>query len=266
MRRLSVILGFILLTASVGITQEIADLSPEVVKVSNEMIMGIYQDIIEVKSNYPELQSFDEDNLVLNDRGIYEIRYEYVDATTPKPYAIGITVNAVDDKPLNGPGGQFSEIFPKINAKITGYFQKHPIRTQFNVVPFIAKHGIHLAEYQQQFMPLRINVEPLKKAYKTRQDVSFKVTLRNVSNRHMIVRSLGKDTLFFRINNQIWGTSPLSEKRGGSTEVLKSGEEISIILKGESFLKPQELNVLCFYRMSIDGINPFGKTMIMIEE
>jgi hypothetical protein len=123
-----------------------------------------------------------------------------------------------------------------------------------------------LAEEQQNFMPLRVFIRPVKGSFQVRENVEFDVVLKNVSKRHMVVKSLGQETLYFLINKQGWGTSPLSGKQGGSDEVLKSGEETVLRLKGESFQKPQEIELTCFYRMSIDGVNPVGKIRIMITE
>ena len=99
-----------------------------------------------------------------------------------------------------------------------------------------------------------------------KEDVMFDVFLKNVSNRHMIVKSLGKDSLFFLINNQTWGTSPLSGKAGGSDVILKSGEETHLRLKGESFQKAQMVEITAFYGMVIEGVNPMGKAKVMVQE
>lgn len=258
------------LTAACGVfpagAQEDRVIPPEAVEISNQVILHIYQDIFDAKAQYPDLADFGEDCLFKNRHGILLIMYEPKNSKARVPYRLGITVEGLGDDEFAQENGRFHYMFPKAGLKITGFQQKHPLRTQFDVMPLVTQHGMLLEEYQQEFMPLKIFVRPAKERFKIREDIEFDVALKNVSKRHMIVRSLGHDTLYFMINNQVWGTSPLSGQRGGSNEVLRSGEETVLRFKGESFQRPQEVEITCFYRMSLEGVNPIGRSVFVIEE
>lgn len=239
---------------------------PEAVEISNKIILNIYQDIFDAKIGYPELQNFGEENLFKNRHGIYGIRYADKNLKTGDPYRMGVTISTMDDIEFSGEEERFNYGFAKVNLKITGFQQKHPLRTQFDMMPLVTKYGMMLAQYQQEFMPLRIFIKPVKDVFKVKEDIEFDVILENVTKRHMIIKSLGQDTLYFLINNQEWGTSPLSGRSGGTDEILKSGQQTVLRFKGESFQRPQKVEITCFYRMSIDAVNPIGKVGITIEE
>ncbi len=261
----AMIVSFLLLS-SVVCAQETNGILTEAVGPSNQVILDIFQDILKVKKDYPELENFGEKAFFKNKNGINGILYEYTYPKTGEVFSFGITINAMDDIDFEGKEGKFNYGFSKLGVKISGFSQKHPLRTQFDLMPLVSKYGMALAEEQQNFMPLRVFIRPVKGSFQVRENVEFDVVLKNVSKRHMVVKSLGQETLYFLINKQGWGTSPLSGKQGGSDEVLKSGEETVLRLKGESFQKPQEIELTCFYRMSIDGVNPVGKIRIMITE
>ena len=256
---------FLLLTF-VGLAQAESAVSQEAIELSNQTILGIYQEIINQKSNYPELKDFGESCLFKNKNGMYVLIYDYKDLVTGDPYNFGITINVMDSTDFNDRVGRFSYGFPALGLKIVGFFNKHPIRTQYDIMPLISKHGMDLAEYQQGFLPLRIFIEPVKDVFKVKENLQFNIILKNVGKRHMVVKSLGEGSLFFLVNNQAWGKNPLSGNPGGKDEILKSGEEIQLKLKGESFQKPQEVEITCFYGMSIDGVNPIAKARVRIEE
>ena len=240
-------------------------LTADAIDLSNAIMHDIFKEIIDRKSSHSELREFSEAHLSKNEHGIYSILYEVGDSSKDDSFSLGVTINTTDDHQFSGRPGIFNYGFPKVNLKISGFQQKHPLRTQFDLMPLVMKHGMRLAEYQQKFLPLKIEIRPVKDVFQVREDIMFDVVLKNVSKRHMIIKSLGKETLFFLINNQTWGTSPLSGRVGGNDEVLKSGQETILRIKGESFQKPQVLEITCFYNMSIEGVNPIGKISIEIE-
>lgn len=241
-------------------------ISDEAVKLSNQIILEMYQKILIAKDKHVELQNFGEDCLFKNDRGIFALQYQWSGEKPNDRYAIGVTINTMRDPDFSDRNGLFRYDFPKLNLKLTGFQEKHPLRSQFDMLPIISQYRMVLTEYQQQFMPLRIFIVPAKKVFKTRENIEFEVVLKNVSKRHMVVKTLGKDSLYFLINEQFWGTDPLNGDRGGKNKVLKSGEELRLRLSGESFLRPQEVEITGFYNMVIEGVNPMGKIKIRIED
>ncbi len=242
------------------------ELSPDAMEISNQVMMDFYQGIIAVKADYPDLQNFGPDNLVKNDQGLYVIRYMYPNPRTGEMYGFGLTVSAMDVVDFEGEEGRFYYGFPKINLKISGFQKRHALRTQFDVMPMVPKHGIRLAEYQQKFMPLQMRIIPARETFSVAEEIEFDVILENVSKRHMRIKSLGKDTLYFLMNDSVWGTNPLSGQPGGADVVLRSGDKVQLRLRGKGFDKPQAVDITGFYGMSIDGVNPMGKAKIVIQE
>ncbi|MEW5894369.1 MAG: hypothetical protein AB1650_01210 [Candidatus Omnitrophota bacterium] len=243
-----------------------ATIPSEAVDISNQIILDIYQEILDQKTFFPELSEFGERHLFKNQHGIYVIFYETNDQRIKNPFSMGVTINAMEDNQFPGKRGQFNYGFPKINLKISGFQRERSLRTQFDLSPIVIKQGMKLAEYQQTFLPLRVEVRPLKKTFQVGEEITIDVVLKNVSKRHMIVKSLGNETLFFLMNNEAWGTSPAIARARGSNEILKSGEETMIRLKGKGFENPEKLEITCFYNMSIEGIHPIGRSFIEVQE
>ena len=115
-------------------------------------------------------------------------------------------------------------------------------------------------------MPLKIIIEPTKSSFTTNEDVIVEVVLRNVSKRHMYVRPLNKDTLYFLIDDQYWGTKPTEAAPDEVQKILYSGEEERMSYRIGVFQQPQTIHMMCFYRMAIHGVNPFGVQEISIVE
>ena len=258
-------------TAAVGWAEEkVADFSRETKDVCNQVMINIYKDILKVKNKYPELTNFDEKVLHENEYGIYAIVYE---DTRPEaigkkkpPFEMGLTIDKMEDATFPEKTNTFNFAFPLLGLKFSGYQTKRMLRTQYDIMPLVYGHGTTLEDYQQQFMPLQLTVRTLRDVYKVREDIEFEVSLKNVSNRHMKVKSLGIKTLFFIFGNMAWGTSPALGAKGGGNVILKSGESLTLKLKGESFQKPRDVEIYCAYRMSIKGVNPSTTLRIKVVE
>ena len=240
-------------------------------EICNQVILQIYQDILSVKSKHKELINFDERVLYENKYGIYALVYEFgPDAKTEDsrqlPYAFGVTVDKMADTTFPPRPDSFNYSFPLLGLKISGYQKKHLLRTQFDAMPAVKKYGDLLADYQQNFLPLRLELRPVQSVYHVRQDIEFQVILTNVSKRHMIVQTLGSNSLYFHLNDKFWGTSPALGATGGNKVILKSGESLQMIFKGESFERPTDLSIEGVYRMSIKGVNPTAALHIKIVE
>ncbi len=233
----------------------------------NKVMINIYQDILKVKEKYKELADFNEDVFYENKYGIYTIMYEFKGAQPEKPstpYAFAITIDGMEDTTFKQSEGSFNYGFPILGLKFSGYQQKHLLRTRFDILPLIQEHGQLLADFQQKYLSLRLFLKAIKDVYQIKEDIEFEVILKNVSKRHMVVKSLGSESLLFLFNNEYWGTSPFANQRGGENVVLKAGDSISMRFKGESFQRSTEIEIYSVYRMSIRGINPTAKLKIQI--
>lgn len=245
-------------------------ISDETREICNKVIRNIYYDILTDKKRYRGLADFGEDALYENKQGILTIVYQFDTGKQTNSnlrrdkYAIAVTIEKMGEKLFQNQEGYFAYGFNVLGLKISGYQRKHLLRTQYDIIPLINKHGTLLADYQQKYLPLQIQMNATKGTFSVREDIYFDVILKNVSKRHMVVKRMNKDTVYFLINNEFWGTLPESGKHGGKSIVLKSGEEISARFKGESFQSSQEVEIRAIYRIAIDGVNPYTTLKIKI--
>jgi hypothetical protein len=275
----NIIVGLLFLTTMAGVgwaEEKVADFTAETKEVANEVMVDIYKDILKVKAKYPSLKDFDEKALFENQYGIYSIVYkEAIDETQMKkstvPFGFGLTIDKVDDTTFADKANNFNFAFPLLGVKFTGYQPARTLRSQLDILPLVNEHGARLSDYQQQFMPLRLSIKTTKDAYKIREPIDFEVTLTNVSNRHMVVKDLSSDTLFFLFGDMTWGTSTntpakqkVRTKKNSGNIILKSGESLSLKFQGESFERPRDVEIYCAYRMSIKGVNPSATLRIKV--
>jgi hypothetical protein len=286
-------------------------INPQTQEICNQVMMDIYQEILSNKDRYKELVSFGEKALYKNKYGIYAILYQYGEAAADekdprkRPFAFGLTLDRIGDNNFSDKDNVFDFSFPPMGFKFSGYQNKHLFRTQFDILPLLKKHGAKLVNYQQQFLPLRIEIKTDKDVYQVREDIGFEITLRNVSKRNLLVDDLNEDTLFFIVDDDYWGTistdqiksegltraeqiqmlkeayrarreaakglsgkrkpGPKAKKKGGKF-ILRPGESLSMKFRGESFLIPREVEIYATYRMKIQDTNPTVSTRISITE
>lgn len=243
-------------------------LDPETKAVCNKVMVNIYKDILKVKTKYPQLKDFDEKALYENKYGLYAIIYKYEpqegEDKKKVNYEFGLTIDGINEVPFPDKRNTFNLTFPLLGLKFSGYKSRITSRTQYDIAPTINRNGAILSEYQQKFMPLQLTLRTIKDTYKIREDIEFEVILTNVSKRHMYVKSLGMETLYFLFEDMVWGTNPDSQQRGGKDIILKAGESFSLKFRGESFQKPRDIQIYCAYRMSIKGVNPAGTLNVRI--
>lgn len=263
------LLGFLcllLFTSTSFIHAEEIQIDDATKEICNQVMLNIYYDILAAKDKHKELVNFGENAFYANKYGIYTIVYQY-DGDTPDnpelkrretPYSFALTIDKMTDITFKQKDGAFNYGFPLLSIKFSGYQKKHAIRSQFNILPLVDKHGTLISDHQQEYLPLRLFIRPLKETYRVREDIEFEVVLKNVSKRNMIVKSLGHDTLYFLFNNEAWGANPSGGVRGGQSVILRPDQSISTVFKGASFQRPQEFNIYCLYRMTIKDINPYG--------
>ena len=271
---ITLFLLFLILTASHSAfaKEKTALVDEETKKICNKLISNIYYDIIDMKDRYKELANFDERAMYENKLGIYTIMYKH-DNKQPSSKSkrkvvanFGVTIDHIESPTFKSQPGSFDFGFSALNLKISGYQRKHILRSQFDIMPLIEKYGKMLMHHQQKYLSLKLSMRTLRDVYRVQEDIEFEVTLANVSKRHMRVKSLGFETLYFLFDNNYWGTKPSSSGTGGKKVILKSGESISMRFKGESFQRPRDFEIHGIYRMIVDGVNPSGVLKVKVVE
>ena len=265
---LAAFLIFGLSTATYAVEDHSAKLDPEIIALCNKVMINIYRDILKSKDKYKHLKDFDEKAIYENKYGIYAILYKYQpeegEDKKSANYEFGLTIDGIDDVSFPDKRSSFNLVFPLLGLKFSGYKTRITSRTQYDIAPTINRNGAVLSEYQQKFMPLQMTIRTLQNTYKIRENIEFEVILKNVSKRHMVVKSLGMETLYFLFEDMVWGTSPDSQERGGQDVILKSGGSLSLKFKGESFQQSRDIKIYCAYRMSIQGVNPAATLNVKI--
>jgi hypothetical protein len=236
-------------------------------QICNQAILDIYNDILAVKEKYPSLAHFDENVMYENKNGLYAIVYQYDGEATEKNktrYAFGVTIDRLDDKTFPPQDGYFDYTFPVLGLKFSGYQRRTPGAAQYNALPLVQKYGGPISDLQQEGLPLRLFLRSSKDTYRVREEIEFEVVLKNVSKRHMVVKNLGQETLYFLFNNQFWGTRPFGAIKGSESVILKAGESLTARFKGEGFQIPREIEIYGVYRMGIQGVNPSAVLRLQI--
>ncbi|MCB9758136.1 MAG: hypothetical protein H6753_06950 [Candidatus Omnitrophica bacterium] len=187
----------------------------------NSIVQKIYDEIIIAKGRWSELANFDEKCLSKNEAGFSTITYEMqVPSAGGKTslYAFKLDVEPISAKTYVQYNGYYNFNMPLLDLQFAGYVVKHPLRRQFDLEAALNKFAQELADYQQQFMPLRFFIIPENDVYHIGEPIYFKVILANTSKYNILVNELNKSTLYFTLNNAVWGTSdgdvvrPLSAK------------------------------------------------------
>lgn len=202
--------------------QDINDVKPAA-QIINEVIKKIYDRIIASKEKYKELAAFDEKCLTMSPGGFLSLHYETEVPSRSETYPF---IFKIDVEPLKTPTakamadqGYFDYALPLLNLQFSGYVVKHPLRRQFNIQSILEEYAEELVDYQQQFMPLRFMIIAEEKSFKVNKPIYFKVVLINTSEHNILVKSLGKETLFFTLNRSVWGT------QFGEAQVLSPREK-----------------------------------------
>jgi len=231
-------------------------------EVCNQVMEGIYQDIFDAKKKYPELEQFDENVLSENQYGIYQIIYEYKKSPEQErrnPFAFGLTIAGIDDTFFQERGRLvFHLAFPVLGLKFVGYQMKGSARYRYDLGEVINQRGVLLADHQQEYMPLKLILRTNNDSYPTNEKIPFVVELKNVSNRHMRVKSLSDKTLFCLFNKKEWGTKQVDKVSQEEEIILKSNESTCVEFLGEAINNPQDIEIYCSYNMSIKGVKPSG--------
>lgn len=182
---------------------------PVVIEKLNTLVKSMYEAALAAQPKSRELSAFGESALTKNEFGFYKIDYEMPMAaakTQAFPYAFGVTVVPLNDKIYQDKQGYFNYPMPFLGVQFAGYQIKHPLRRQFEISKHVDKMAEEMVDYQQQYMPLQLYLILEKETYQVGEPIRFKLALANVSKHNILVQSLGKETLFFTINDSFWGT------------------------------------------------------------
>jgi hypothetical protein len=267
-REMKKLLPFLLLCfVATSVYAQAPALDEKIKQICNQAILDIYYDILAVKEKHPSLANFDENVMYENKSGLYAIVYQYEGEATGRNktrYAFGVTIDKLEDKTFPPQDGYFDYTFPVLGLKFSGYQRRTPGASQYDAFPLIQKHGGPLSDLQQERLPLRLFLRSTKDTYQVREEIEFEVVLKNVSKRHMVVKSLGQETLYFLFNNQFWGTRPFGAIQGSESVILKAGQSLTARFKGEGFQVPREIEIYGVYRMGIQGVNPSAVLRLQI--
>ena len=182
---------------------------PEALLKINTVVQEVYDGIIAAKLKFKELASFDAKNLSKNENGFLTITYEIEipsSGGTTFPYKFKLDVEPIKAKTYVSHNGYFNYTMPLLDLQFSGYMIKHPLRRQFDIKTLLDRFAEVMADYQQQYMPLRFMILPEKDIYKIREPIRFKVILANVSSHNILVKGLGESSLYFTLNRDVWGT------------------------------------------------------------
>lgn len=239
MKRILLILVFILLPGFCHAQEDV--IPPERKEFFNRVLRNIYDDILAAKPRYRELADFDENVLSRNKYGIYQIVYakEIMGAGGKvSRYAFAVTIDTRKDNTFPSQEGSFVYPFPFLGFQFSGYLEKHPVRRQFDLVALLDKYlSTSIQDYQQPYMPLRLEVIPSQEVYKVKESIAFEVVVTNTSKKNILVKNLSKETLYFTINNEYWG---IEQDDSIETDPKKRARQLKRQQKAEMRLEKTE--------------------------
>ena len=268
MKKTYLIIVLMLCIATFAHAEEVA-LDEPTLAVCNKTMMDIYKDIFSLKDKFPELQYFDSKALSKNQYGIYVISYENKEIKTVRDdnfYKFILTIAGIGERPFKEPYADIiSYSYPVLGLKFTGFQTKGFRGKRYNIDSSVQKFGQAIYNHQQKYIPLQLILESDKTIYKTEERIKFKVTLKNNGSQRLKVKNLNEDSLFFTINNKVWGTEPDLAKVGGNEVILNPDRTISRGFVGDSFNIPKEVEIFGTYNMAYKGVLPMGSIKIRIE-
>ncbi len=263
---------FIILFLSVALLAHAQDsvMTDRLKQAANSVMMNIYDDIVERKQRFAELEAFGPLSLSVNQYGIKTIEYksESIDRFGEKQlYAFGLTIVQSGDKNFSEHGREaFNFGFPLLGIKFTGYQVKLLQKMQFDIQELIGKHGEALWELQQEYMPIRLTMASSKQVFKTGEPIRFVVKLANVGKQNIKIDKLSEKTLFFQYKNLVWGAKEISsdQTKDAQKDFLRPGDYVSKEFAGEGFQFPEEFEIRGSYIMTFKEIKPTAKLKVKV--
>lgn len=247
-----------------------ASLDPLSVKLGNQLIVNIFQDINDHKDSYKELEDLSEENVLVQENGLYQLKYTYFgvgESTAMKSYGLNIQLlPLMTNKKSNLDDENFRYDYPILGLSLVGSQYRALKSKQLDIRLIVENDQLFLSEKQQEKLPFRLSVQTTKDSFKENEDIEIEVSLKNVSGHSLKVKKLSSKTLRFTIDNNVWGTTEISAADIGRGEhtILKAGESIKKIFKGKGLNRYKEFKIYCYYNMSHQGVNPMGVLRVRI--
>ncbi|MCA9400647.1 MAG: hypothetical protein KC713_03400 [Candidatus Omnitrophica bacterium] len=269
MKKIILIILFltIVLPSNTGLAKKRLD--KDLIKLSNTVMMDIFDQMLKQKEGYPELSGFDKGSLKKNSFGVYALEYWYTDQQgffKDNPYRFGLTILPDDEAPEFSGNivNPFNYSFPLLNLKFSGYQSELLLTKQFDINDIMQYYGRKIWDKQQEQMPYQIALKPVKDTYYVGEEIIFDVVLKNNTERNLWFKELSNKTLFFVYNNQIWGTRPEDSPHKVKRFVLKGNTSYTKRFMGESFSVPKRFEIFCTYDITYQGIKPTGRLIINV--
>jgi len=247
-------------------------------ELSNQTMIKIYNDILMKKSRYKGLKNFNKDFLLKDDNGVYFIEYTFKDAESKRfisnrAFAFGVSIIRLDETKYFSERGSRKKLFefgfPLLGLKFQGYKRKGLRSKELDIEAAIQRNGKLLLDEQEKYLPLQLTVKASKESFKINENISLAVILENKSERSYQIKDLNASSLFFVYgDNTTWGAKETGVKKnqGQDRVILKPGRSISKVFEGSGFADPKEIEISCFYSMSIKGVNPSDFLTINVVE
>ena len=239
-------------------------------KIANKVIFQIFDDLIVAETSFPDLAQLGEKALSKNKYGVYQIDYRFVDPKkiSKLPLEIHIDIVGMDDEYAFLDEGFKDEHlgFPLLGLRISSYLKRPNRMARFALSKIIKKHSQLLYDHQQGYLPLKLTLKPEKEVFKVDADIKFEVVLENVGEQSLQVKELGEQSLFFSIEERVWGTNPNTYVSKGEDVILDPGDSIKRSFVGENFKRPKEVEIICTYNLGYKGVLPSDSIKIKIVE
>ncbi len=232
----------------------------------NEIMTGIFNDILNEKGQFKELAGFSSDALKKNDNGILSIDYELKDGNDA-PFKFLLTIANISDDSYVKPGYKnLNYSFPLLSLKFTGHQNILLNKDDFDIQKYIQKYGIKLWEYQQEVIPYKMELKPLKEVFKVGEKIEFIVTLTNKTSHNIVLKELNSNTVFFLFDGVALGAESFDKSAVSKSKdiVVKSGESISKPFASDAYTGAREFEISGSYALTYKGIRPTAKAKVTV--
>lgn len=242
-----------------------------IMKLGNEVIVRIFQDVYSLKNQYSELQNLTEKSVFVDNKGWYLLKYENFgfgnNLKNKKSYGINVRVQALENRSqeeINDNNFRFD--YPLLGISLVGDQYLALKSKQLNILPIVEENQIVLENEQQSRLPFQLTISTAKESINENEDIEFVVSLQNVTDHNLKVKNLSSKTLSFIINKKEWGAEEVrgSAYTRGDYIILKSGEKISKFFRGKGLGRLSEFRVFCTYNMTYKSVNPQASLKVKI--
>ena len=238
--------------------QKKPELDPQIIRISNQVMKAIFQEILSARPHYKELANFGVSNLKKNKYGINVIEYKEVsNLDSVKPFELGVSVVPLDVADFFDTHYQaFDFTFPFLGVKVVAYQVDNKKSKQFDLSKSINKHGRLLLDLQQDYMPFRMKIVPDKPSFQVGEKIGFTVKLINHSPINLEVLKISEETLYLNIDGTDWGSDGELKDKTNAKTILRSGNSIEKHFDVEGYDQARNIEVYGSYNLAFKGIKP----------